>query len=114
MGVLVFITVVFTVLSILAAVSWLCVGTFWLLTDQPRLVEEYDEYCSLSIIVLVGVTVIFSWATLTVGGGAVLWSASRRCNWSQSQYTYAKRKSKTHVDVQPIENMVLYIYENIY
>merc|ERR1712083_392529 len=60
--VLVFLTMLLSILLVLTIVSWLSVGTFWLLS-RPLGLQVVDE-CSTSLLVVVGLTVLVCWLGL--------------------------------------------------
>ena len=90
--VLVFLTMLLSVLLVLTIVSWLSIGTFWLFNSGPRVAQEYDKDCSTMLLVLVGITVVGCWICLVGGVVAGAWQASKTCDWSRASYFPVRRR----------------------
>ena len=84
--ILVFLTMLLSVVLMLTVISWLSIGTFWLLDTGPRVVQEQEEECSTVLLVLVGVTVVGSWVVMVGGMMVGAWHASKICDWSTVSY----------------------------
>ena len=65
--VLMFVSSLVIVLVVVSLVSWLSVGTFWLAHSRIRLAVEQEEECSLTLLVITGITVFLSWTGLLSG-----------------------------------------------
>ena len=92
--ILVFLTMLLTVLLVLTIVSWLSIGTFWLFNSSPRVSQEYDKDCSTVLLVLVGITVVGSWVGLVGGLVVGAWQASKTCDWSRASYFPVRRRER--------------------
>ena len=64
---LMFVSSLVIVLVVVSLVSWLSVGTFWLAHSRIRLEVEQEEECSLTLLVITGITVFLSWTGLLSG-----------------------------------------------
>ena len=89
--VLVFLTTLLSVLLVLTIISWLSVGTFWLLHTGPRLPGEYELACSTVLLVMVGITVVVSWLGLLAGLAWATYTSCRVCDWSRASYFPVRR-----------------------
>ena len=56
-----------SVVLVVTLVSWLSVGTFWLAHSRIRLEVDQEAECSLTLLVIVGITVFLSWTGLLSG-----------------------------------------------
>ena len=97
--VLVFLTMLLTVLLVLTIVSWLSIGTFWLFDSGPRMSQEYDKDCSSILLVLVGITVVGCWIGMVGGVVVGAWQASKSCDWSRDSYFPVRRRDTQYVQV---------------
>ena len=88
--VLVFLTMLLSILLVLTIVSWLSVGTFWLLS-RPLGLQVVDE-CSTSLLVVVGLTVLVCWFGLLAGSFFGIWRASKICDCSRVSYFPVRRR----------------------
>ena len=92
--VLVFLTTLLSVLLVLTIISWLSIGTFWLLHTGPRLPSEYELPCSTALLVMVGLTVVVSWLGLVAGLAWATSTACRYCDCSRASYFPVRRTNR--------------------
>ena len=64
---LTFLSSLVSVVLVVSLVSWLSVGTFWLSHSRIRLEVEQEAECSLTLLVITGITVFLSWTGLLSG-----------------------------------------------
>lgn len=64
---LMFVSSLVSVMLVVTLISWLCVGTFWLAHSRIRLEVEQEAECSLTLLVIVGITVFLSWTGILSG-----------------------------------------------
>ena len=64
---LTFLSSLVSVVLVVSLVSWLSVGTFWLAHSRIRLEVDQEAECSLTLLVITGITVFLSWTGLLSG-----------------------------------------------
>ena len=65
--VLIFVSSLVIVVLVVVLVSWLSVGTFWLAHSRIRLEVDQEDECSLTLLVITGITVFLAWTGLLSG-----------------------------------------------
>ena len=83
---LTFLSSLVSVVLVVSLVSWLSVGTFWLSHSRIRLEVEQEAECSLTLLVITGITVFLSWTGLLSGVIYGIWRGIQFCDCGRGSY----------------------------